>query len=213
MNKKEALQFFSKSLGIAEENSEFLEYIDIISSLDTKKKKEIIFLESQIGTNMYFLLYGSVKLYKTNEEGKEAVIHFVEPGEFFAEIVLFLKNRYPVSAMAIQNSQLLSIDSQKMFDMIKKNPDFAMKTIGIFANRLNYMANTIKSLSIMDTKNKFLDYLNSIKKNDNTIELKIPKQEIALLLGITPETFSRVLKQLSDEHILESDGKRIKILV
>ena len=212
MNKNEALNFFSKSLGISEENSEFLNYMDMISSLVNKKKKEIIFLESQEGSNMYFLLSGSVKLYKTNDEGKEAVINFVEPGEFFAEIVLFLKNRYPVSAIAIKNSQMLSIDSKKMFEIIKKNPDFAMKTIGIFSHRLNYMANAIKNLSIMNTKNKFLNYLNSIKNDDNTVTLNIPKQEIALLLGVAPETFSRILKQLVDEHILESDGKRIKIL-
>ncbi len=212
MDKNKALNFFSKSLGISEENSDFLDYVDMISSLVNKKKKEIIFLESQEGTNMYFLVSGSIKLYKTNDEGKEAVIHFVEPGEFFAEIVLFLKNRYPVSAVAIQNSQMLSIDSKKMFEIIKKNPDFAMKTIGIFSHRLNYMANSIKNLSIMDTKNKFLNYLNSIKNDDNIVTLNIPKQELALLLGIAPETFSRVLKQLSEQGMIEINGKTIKLL-
>ncbi len=210
MDKKKAIDFFLNSLKIEQE---FLKNIDSISSLIYKKKKEIVFLESQKGTNLYFLVSGSIKLYKTNEEGKEAVIHFVEPGEFFAEIVLFLKNRYPVSAIAIKNSYLLSIDSHKLFSLIDKRPDFAMKLIGIFAQRLNYMANIIKNLSIMGTKERFLNYIDTIKKSDNTATLTIPKQEIALLLGIKPETFSRVLKQLSDEGIIDIKGKNIKILV
>ncbi len=211
MNKKEALNFFLKSLNIKEEPN-FLNFINSISNLIYKKKKEIIFLELQEGTSLYFLVSGNIKLYKTNDDGKEAVIHFVEPGEFFAEIVLFLKNRYPVSAITIKNSWLLEIDALKLFEAIQKNPDFAMKLIGIFAHRLNYMANIIKNLSIMNTREKFINYLETVKKDDNTITLNIPKQEIALLLGITPETFSRVLKQLSKEGVIAIEGKTIKLL-
>ncbi len=211
MNKAKAINFFLSSLNVRE-NKEFFKNIDVISSVIYKKKKEIIFLELQEGKNLYFLLSGSVKLYKTNEEGKEAVIHFVEPGEFFAEIVLFLQNRYPVSAIAIKDSYLLSIDSEKLFAIVKKHPEFAMKLIGIFAQRLSYMANAIKNLSVMDTKNKFLDYLDNIKQENNIATLNIPKQEIALILGIKPETFSRVLKQLSNEGIIKIDGKNIHIL-
>ncbi len=212
MNKKQAVDFFLSSLKIRNDR-EFYDKIDSISSLVYKKKKEIIFLEAQKGSNLYFLITGNIKLYKTNEEGKEAVIHFVEPGEFFAEIILFLENRYPVSALAIKNSYLLSIDSSKLFKLVEQSPDFAMKLIGVFAQRLNYMANIIKNLSIMDTKEKFLNYLDTIKNRDNTATLNIPKQEIALLLGIKPETFSRVLRQLSDEGAIEIHGKNIKILV
>ncbi len=212
MNKKQAVDFFLSSLKIRNDR-EFYDKIDSISSLVYKKKKEIIFLEAQKGKNLYFLITGNIKLYKTNEEGKEAVIHFVEPGEFFAEIILFLENRYPVSALAIKNSYLLSIDSSKLFKLVEQSPDFAMKLIGVFAQRLNYMANIIKNLSIMDTKEKFLNYLDTIKNRDNTATLNIPKQEIALLLGIKPETFSRVLRQLSDEGAIEIHGKNIKILV
>ncbi len=211
MNKKQAIDFFLSSLKIRNDK-EFYDKIDSISSLVYKKKKEIIFLEAQKGKDLYFLLSGNIKLYKTNEEGKEAVIHFVEPGEFFAEIILFLENRYPVSALAIKNSYLLSIDSSKLFKLVEQSPDFAMKLIGVFAQRLNYMANIIKNLSIMDTKEKFLNYLDTIKNSDNTATLNIPKQEIALLLGIKPETFSRVLKQLSDEGAIEIHGRNIKIL-
>jgi len=212
MNKKKAVDFFLSSLKIRND-TEFADKIDSISSLVYKKKKEIVFLEAQRGKNLYFLLSGNIKLYKTNEEGKEAVIHFVEPGEFFAEIILFLENRYPVSAIAIKNSYLLSIDSVKLFKLVEQSPDFAMKLIGVFAQRLNYMANIIKNLSIMDTKEKFLNYLDTIKNKDNTATLNIPKQEIALLLGIKPETFSRVLRQLSDEGAIEIDGRNIKILI
>ncbi len=211
MDKKEAIEFLTDRMHTSA-TDEVAGYLDRISRLVNKRKKEIVFLENQEGSDIYFLLSGNIKLYKTNEEGKEAVIHFVEPGEFFAEILLFLHNRYPVSAVAIKDSSMLAIDAIKMFKLIKENPDFAMKLISVFAHRLNYLVNTIKNLSIMDAKKKFLNYLSNIKKEDNKIYLTIPKQDIALLLGIAPETFSRVLKQLSSEGFIRINGKEITLL-
>ncbi len=212
IDKAKAISFFIDRVKL-EDAGELIEHLDLISSVVYKKKKELIFLENQQGRHVYFLVSGSIKLFKTNEEGKEAVIHFVEPGEFFAEILLFLHNRYPVSAMAIKDSVLLAIDAQRMFELIEKNPSFAMRLIGVFAQRLNYMANIIKNLSIMDARTKFLNYLKSLRSTEsNVVELNIPKQEIALLLGIAPETFSRVLKQLSNDGYIEMEGKKIRIL-
>ncbi len=211
MNKKDAVEFFLKSLDI-DTDQDFINRFDSISSIVKKTKKEIIFLENETGSNLYFLISGSVKLFRTNKDGKEAIIYFVEPGEFFAEVILFMHNKYPVSSMAIKNSELLSINSQKMFNIIKNQPDFALKFIGIITRRLSYLVNIIKNLSIMDAQEKFLNYLHIIKKDDNTIMLNIPKGEISLLLGISPETFSRVLRKLTDDKILEIKGKNIKIL-
>ncbi len=211
MNKKEAIAFLMHQMH-SQRDDALWKQLEGISTVVHKKRKEIIFLEDQPGEELYFLLSGSVKLYKTNEEGKEAVIHFVEPGEFFAEILLFLHNRYPVSAMAIKDSYMLAINASEMFEATKKDPDFAMRLIGVFASRLNYMVNTIKNLSIMDAKRKFLNYLRSLKSTDGYITLNIPKQEIALLLGIAPETFSRVLRQLSSEGYIQTSGRKIKLL-
>lgn len=182
-----------------------------ISTVITKEKKEIFFLEGEEGSNIYFLCSGLVKLSKTNDEGKEAVIHFVKSGEIFAEILLYLKNTYPVTATALENCEALAIDSKKLFEEISKNPVFSMKLIAVLAGRIKYFVNMIENLTLADTRKRFLSYVKNIaeKQQTNRVRLPVNKGELALLLGSTPETFSRLLRKLTEEGIIEVNGKEI----
>lgn len=213
MDKESALKMFL-NIFIGSTDNELYTTLYQISKVVSKEKKEIFFLEDEEGKNIYFLLSGVVKLSKTNDEGKEAVIHFVKSGEIFAEILLYLKNRYPVTATALEDCEALAIDSKKLFEQIKKQPGFSMKLIGVLAGRIKYFVNMIENLTLADTRKRFLSYLNNIatKQKSDTVKLPVNKGELALLLGSTPETFSRLLKKLAEEGIIEVNGKEIRII-
>jgi CRP/FNR family transcriptional regulator len=71
----------------------------------------------------------------------------------------------------------------------------------------------VENLTLADARKRFLNYLKILKdKKGDTITLPVPKGEIALLLGTAPETFSRLLKKLSNDKIIEVKGRDIKIL-
>ncbi len=210
MNKKEALEEFLYALNI--NDRKFFEELDEISILLSKRKGEILFLEGEEGEDLFFVLDGAVKLFKTSKDGREITINIAQKGDLFAEIVLFLKNRYPVSAVALENSLLLAINSLKMFEKIKEDPEFAMKLLGLFAKRLNYLAEKIKELSIDDAKERLLNYLLKMSNKDGIVELNLPKKDISSNIGISPETFSRVLKKLINNGVISVHGKTIKLL-
>ncbi len=210
MNKQDALYSMLEVLNIKDEH--FLRDINAISMLISKRKGEVLFLEGDAGEDLFFVLKGAVKIFKTNMEGREITINIAQEGEFFAEIVLFLKNVYPVSAMAIENSLLLAINSKRMFDKIRESPEFAMKVLGMFAKRLNYLTEKVKQLSIDNAEKRLLEYLSKGDKGNGIIELRLPKKEISSSIGISPETFSRVLKKLSNEGVVSIEGKTIKLL-
>ena len=67
----------------------------------TIKKREYLFHEGEQGRSMHLLIEGNIQLHKNTEDGREVVIRVVKPGEVFAEVVLFEKDRYPVSARAV----------------------------------------------------------------------------------------------------------------
>ena len=196
------------------QDEEIFSALEKITVLVKKDKKEMLFFEGDEGSSMYFLVSGSIKLFKINAEGKEAVIRFVEPCELFAEILLYMKNRYPVNAMAIQPSQLLAINAKQLFGFIKQKPEFAMKIIERLASRTKYLMKMIENLTLSDVRGKFLNYLRFMKRQskEEDITLPVPKGELALLLGIAPETFSRLLKKLSKEKLISVKGRKIKIL-
>lgn len=212
MDKKNALKMFSNCF-FGNFDEETFTLLNNISTLVKKDKKEAFFFEEDEGENIYFLVSGIVKLYKTNGEGKEAIVHFVKPGELFAEILLFLKHRYPVTAEATEASLALGINAKKLYHLIEQKPDLAIRLIGMMAQRIKYFLSIIENLTLSDAKNRLLKYLKmqANKKNDNSVILPITKGDLAILLGITPETLSRLLKKLSEEGIIKVEGKKITI--
>ena len=213
MDKKNAVNaFIDAFFGVTDDD--LFNLINDISHLVTINKKETLFLEDDEGECMYYLITGSAKLFKTNEEGKEAVIKFVAPGDIFAEILLYLKNRYPVTCMALTPSKLLAINAQKLFKVIRERPELAMKLIGQLAFRSQYLVRMVENLTIADARERFLNFLRLTEKKSGMkiIELPVPKGELALLLGITAETFSRLLKKLSHENVIKVDGRKITFI-
>ncbi|MFQ5901986.1 MAG: Crp/Fnr family transcriptional regulator [Thermodesulfobacteriota bacterium] len=213
MKIKNAITAFMNGF-IGGKDEDIFHLLEEITCLVKKDKREMLFFEGDDGESIYFLISGSIKLFKTNEEGKEAVIRFVEPGDIFAEILLYTKNRYPVNAMAIQPSELLAINARKLFDLIKERPELAMKLIEQLALRTKYLVKMIETLTLSDVRDRFLNYLQFLENRtgNKTITLPVPKGELALLLGTVPETFSRLLKRLSEEGVIEVRGRKISLL-
>jgi CRP/FNR family transcriptional regulator len=132
MDKNSAIKFFLNTFAGGDDETlrKALYSVSIVKKI---KKKEILFFEGEHGSYIYFVVSGQIKLFKTNDEGKEAIIHFVKTGETFAEILFQLKETYPVSSMALEDSVILGIDSKKLYDTIKKQPEIAMKLIALLA--------------------------------------------------------------------------------
>jgi len=212
MDKQEAVKAFANGF-FGSSDVELTSLLDNVCRYRQVDKKQIIFMENQEGSTVYFLVKGSIKLYRTNEEGREAVVHFVKSGEIFAEILLQLGLRYPVTSMTLEPCDLLEIDARKLEEIITADPKVSMRLIGTLSKRIKYFVNLIESLTINDVRARLVNWLSAQKKKESkVITLPVPKGELALLLGTTAETFSRVLKKLSEEGYIEVQGREIKVL-
>ncbi len=176
-------------------------------------KKQLLFNEGDQGSELFFLARGKVKLFRSTEDGKEAVIRLLDAGEYFAEILLQLKNRYPVSAITLEDSELLAIDARKILSHIESNPAAAMQFIGALSQRIKYLLGMVEQLTLSDIRQRLLHYLRALSEKQHSRHIRLPaaKGEIALLLGTTAETFSRLLGKLTAEGIITVSGRNITI--
>ena len=181
-----------------------------ISHFITRDKNKVLFHEGQEGDNVYFLASGNVKLFRTNIEGKEVILHFIEPGELFAVLLLVLDARYPFSAVSLKPVELLAINAGEMRKALRLNPEFAIKVLETIAKRQKFFIDSIKDLALSSPRKRLLNYLGYLSKHNDCqiVRLPVAKREIALLLGITPETLSRLFRTLIDENVISiHDGK------
>lgn len=210
MEKKHAVKLFMQTF-FGNANDPRFTFIEQISRVVKLDKKQLLFSEGEHGSEFYFLASGKVKLFRSTSDGKEATIRIIAPGEYFAEILLQLKGRYPVSSIAIEPSELLAIDAEKILSHIEQNPDIAMYFIGALSQRIKYLLGMIEQLTLADIRQRFINYLLVLKDKSPSerIELPAAKGEIALLLGTTPETFSRLLKKLTTEGHIQVEGRTV----
>jgi CRP/FNR family transcriptional regulator len=178
-------------------------------------KGETIFSEGEEGNGFYVVITGRVKVYKLSSDGKEQILHFLGPGEPFGEVAVFTGQHFPANASAIEESRVLFFPRKSFVDLIKTNPSLALNMLAVLSKRLRRFAALIDDLSLKEVPGRlaaYLLYLSDQSRGAKEVELTITKAQLASLLGTIPETLSRILGKLSSQGLIETDGRRIRIL-
>jgi CRP/FNR family transcriptional regulator len=173
------------------------------------KKKQFLFMENEKGFSIYILIKGNIQLYKTAPDGREIVIKIVKPGELFAEAILFERNRYPVSAIALADSQVLMIPKPQ-FDCLLENVSFRNEFMGNLMGKMRYLTDQIKFLTHHDVEERLLLFIEEQYGYQEEIHIRLSKKDVANAIGTTPETLSRVLLRMKQEKKLFWEGHIIK---
>lgn len=182
-------------------------------------KKEAVFREGDRADGFFIVASGKVKVFKLSGEGKEQILHVLEAGQTFAEAVIFEGGVYPAHAEALDDSDLLFLPKRPFLELLERRPVVAIRMLASLSRWLKRMTDLAESLSLRDVETRLIFYLSEelktrgIPPKDGVeIELPIGKNVLASRLGTVPETFSRTLKKLQDDGLIDVRGKRIRIV-
>ncbi|WP_309397705.1 Crp/Fnr family transcriptional regulator [Cerasicoccus maritimus] len=189
----------------------------LAAACETKQvgRGEVIFLEGVAAVGFYVVATGQVKIYKSNAEGREKILHIFGPGESFAEVPVFHGDPYPASAMAMKASEVLCFPRARFVEIIEQHPSLSMNMLANFAQKLRRFSMQIENLALREVPARLashLIYLSESQKRTDAVTLRVPKGQLANLLGTTPETLSRVLGRLEESGVIRSEGKAIALL-
>ena len=165
----------------------------------------------------YLLRTGQIQLYRLSPSGEEKVIEIIQPGQTFAEAVMFFKiNTYPVSAKAVLNSELWRIDMAGFLSLLQESNELCLSLLGGMSRRLHSAIQDIDQLTLQNASMRVIQLLLQ-SAPDHTVshyslEWETPKQVLASRLSVRPETFSRILQQLSSKGLISVQGKAIEVL-
>ena len=174
------------------------------------RKREVIFREGDQGHSIYLLVKGHIRLHKTAGNGRETVIKIVQPGETFAEVILFEETRYPVTSVAITNAVLLKILKRDLHQLLD-SVDFRNDFIAMLLRKQRYLAERVRQMTSQDVEERFFLFLREQFGDRTEIETAISKKEFAAAIGTTPETFSRLIRRLTKERRLTWRGKKLTL--
>ncbi|MGZ4957648.1 MAG: Crp/Fnr family transcriptional regulator [Methylomonas sp.] len=165
----------------------------------------------------YLVCHGQVQLYRLSPMGEEKVIEIIQPGQSFAEAVMFFKiSSYPVSAKAVLPSRVLRIEMKLFLGLLQESNELCLKMLGGMSKRLHGAIQDIEQLTLQNASMRVIQLILQAAPdgvgNQYSLDLETPKQVLASRLSVRPETFSRILQQLSRKELISVQGKTIHIL-
>lgn len=178
---------------------------------------EHLFMQQQPARFFYLLKSGQIKLYRLSQGGEEKVIELINPGQTFAEAVMFMHGcAYPVNAQAVIASDLIGVDMAVFRSLLEQSASTCLKILGHMSMRLHGAIQEIDQLTLQNARMRVIQFLlRELPEGQGealSICLETPKSVLASRLSVRPETFSRILQQLSQEGLLRVSGKQIEIL-
>lgn len=182
------------------------------------KKNMIIFMEGETGEALHFIKAGKVKIFKTTADGKEQILHILQNGDIFAEVVLFDAGPYPATALVMEEAQIGLIRNADVENLIRQCPELALKILKVMSKRLRAAQGQIRDLALKDTYGRVASMLIKLAREHGAeieqgirINLSLSRQELANLIGTTRETVTRILSELKKSKIIDMDKQNIII--
>lgn len=158
------------------------------------RKKQFLLQEGDVCNRMAFVEKGSLYSYSTDAKGTQRVIQFAFEGWWISDLYsFFTKEPSNLNIEALEDSELLLLDHEQHDYLLKNVPHYETYTRIILQNAYVALQRRIEGTIGLTAEEKYSRFLNQYPLCLN----RVPQHLIASYLGITPETLSRIRKQMA----------------
>lgn len=195
--------------------AEELRRLEGIGELREFDKGDMLFQEGREGVGFYVVAGGQVKVFKMSFDGREQILHILGQGDPVGEVPVFAGMTYPANAQALTKASLYFFPRKKLIELYRESPSLAMNMLAVLSRRLREFTVLIENLSLKEIPQRLATYLvhqQSLKPVSARVKLSVTKGVLSNILGTSQETLSRVLGKMSQEGLIEVQGKEISIL-
>ncbi len=196
-----------------------LEDISRMSVRQTYKKDNMVLIEEEIGSTMFIILRGRIKISRISDEGREVILSILVDGDFFGEMSILDGQTRSANAVTLEDSELMLIQRENFLRILRDYPQVAINLLKELAHRLRRSDEQIKSLSLQNAMGKVASTLLRIADDSGIIkhgQVEIsqlpPQQDLANMAGTSRETISRVIKSLGQMGYVKKVGSKLIIL-
>lgn len=172
-------------------------------------KGDIIFFEKEHAAFYYQVVIGSVRMFNTNDEGKEFTQGYFIRGQSFGEPPLFIDQRYPASALAFQDCEIIRIPKDRFLKILDDHPNIQKDFLLLLAKRIHLKASTTKDIINQKADFRIKAFLDSYKKSDEKEFIPFTRQEIANFTGLRVETVIRIISSMAKKNQIEIVNHKI----
>jgi CRP/FNR family cyclic AMP-dependent transcriptional regulator len=178
------------------------------------QKNTVIINEGDEASSLYIILNGEVKIFLSNEEGREIIINTQGTGDHFGELALLDTAPRSASVMTTMKSIIGIVSKADFSTVLGSHPELALNLIKELTRRVRLLSDSVKTLALMDVYGRVAKTLLSLAERTDgqlVIENRPTQQDIANRIGASREMVARILKDLQTGNYISIDGKRLII--
>lgn len=181
-------------------------------------KDAVVFFENEAGDTLFMVADGRIKVTILGDDGREVILSVLGAGEFFGDMSLLDNEPRSATAIAAEESELLSLSRADFEGLMKENPGIMHTLIRVLISRLRHANHQISTLALLDVYGRVARVIVDLARDDGRrlkdgrIAFQRPThQEIANRIGTTRETVTRMLKDLQRQGMIKVSGKEIVV--
>lgn len=175
----------------------------------------VLITEDDAAETIYVILTGRVKVYASNDSGKEVILNLLAAGDWVGDLAIDGGSR-SASVMTLEPTSCTLVSGADLRALIVAHPDFAHYLILKLIARVRSLTGRVKSLALEDVYRRVVALLQATSAPDGeqhrVVTKKMTQQEIAEHVGSSREMVSRILKQLTVGGYVARKGRQIQLL-
>ncbi len=195
-------------------NPELLEKLYSNSSVKNFKQGDVILNESSIIRSIPIVIEGSIKVLRTDDDGREILLYYIKEGE--SCIMSFLGGMHQdvskVKAEVEEDAEVLFLPVDKLTLFIKEFPQWLDYIFKLYHKRFEELLEVINEVTFKKVDERLLSLLHKKVELTNSKTLIVSHEQLANELATARVVVSRLLKKLEEDEILKLGRNKIVIL-
>ncbi len=181
------------------------------------KKGKLIFYENGIPTGVFLIKKGRAKIYKTGIYGKDQIFYIYKRGDLFGYHALLCNEPFEDSCEALEDCEILFISKPNFEHLLGKINELKLLLIQNMSHEFGVLVNKITILAQKPLRERLALYLIVLHdryqdEHKKKIEINLPREDLANIIGTARESLGRLLKEFKDEKFITINKRSIEII-
>lgn len=193
---------------------EFLNLSDLNKERKVKvfKKKSEIYSEGDTPLYVYFVKSGSVKSFKSNEDGKELIVNLYKQNDFFGFEPVLENAQYRETTVVLEDSEVIVIPKHDFLVLFYNQKEISATFVGLLCKKVAEKEAQLLTLAYNSVRQRTAEALLKVfQLNGQNSKIYISRDDLSKMVGTAPESVIRALSEFKDESLIEIENGKIKV--
>ncbi|HIJ38796.1 MAG TPA: Crp/Fnr family transcriptional regulator [Rhodospirillaceae bacterium] len=196
-----------------------LEHLASISKLFAVQKQTLLFSKGDVGERLYLVVKGLIRITTISVDGRESILNLVGPGKIFGEIAVLDGGLRTADAIAVEDSELLSIERKDLMLFLHQSPHCCIRMLAACASRMRWISSLLEDTHFLDLPARLAKRLLLLARsfgqpvaNGIRIDIRLSQQDLANHLNVSRESINKLINNWEQQGLVQTGRGKIFIV-